>query len=95
MTKREFVKLKKGDILIAIRHILDDDGQIAISENSEWKVHSFDTLPQSKTSDKPEVSIEIINIADGNKHQITKETSTNFLVYKRKRGPLPKEESSS
>ena len=94
MTKREFVKLKKGDILIAIRHVLDENGQIAISENSEWKVNNFETLPPENDQQKPEVSVEIINIADGNMHQITKETSTNFLVYKRKRGPLPKEDSS-
>jgi hypothetical protein len=92
MTKREFVKLKKGDILIAIRHILNENGQIAISENSEWKVNIFESLPQKNEDEKPEVAVEIINIADGKKHKITKETSTNFLVYKRKRGPLPKQD---
>jgi hypothetical protein len=91
MTKREFVKLKKGDILIAIRHLLDENGQISIRENSEWKVNKFDTIPPKSDDEKPEIAVEIVNIADGNKHQITKETSTNFLVYKRKRGPLPKE----
>jgi hypothetical protein len=90
MTKREFVKLKKGDILIAIRHLLDENGDVLVHENSEWKVNEFETLPLKKDDEKPEVSVEIINIASGQMHHITKETSTNFLVYKKRRGPHPK-----
>lgn len=38
MTKREFIKLKEGNMVLAIRHIFNEKGQIAIAENSEWEV---------------------------------------------------------
>ena len=79
MTKREFVKLKKGDILLAIRHLLNESGEVTINENSEWRVDSIQ-------------SVKVINLSNGKKHSITKEKSTNFLIYKRKRGPVPKDE---
>jgi len=92
MTKREFVKLKKGDILLAIRHILDDEGQVTISENSEWRVIKIDHLPIQGKSKKTIKAVEVINLSAPQKLIMTKENSTNFVVYKRRRGPVPKEE---
>ncbi|UCF64119.1 MAG: hypothetical protein JSW33_16395 [bacterium] len=92
MTKREFVKLKKGDILLAIRHILDDQGRVSISENSEWRVIKIDHLPTQGESKKTTKAIEVVNLSAPQKLIITKENSTNFVVYKRRRGPVPKEE---
>jgi hypothetical protein len=92
MTKREFVKLKKGDILLAIRHILDDEGQVTISENSEWRVIKIDHLAIQGKSKKTTKAVEVINLSAPQKLIMTKENSTNFVVYKRRRGPVPKEE---
>ena len=92
MTKREFVKLKKGDVLLAIRHILDDEGQVTISENSEWRVIKIDHLPIQGESKKTTKAIEVINLSAPQKLIMTKENSTNFVVYKRRRGPVPKKE---
>jgi hypothetical protein len=93
MTKREFVKLKKGDILLAIRHLLNEHGEVTINENSEWRVEKIEYLPASGHSKKNIQSVKMVNLADGKKHSITKENSTNYLIYKRKRGPVPKEET--
>lgn len=38
MTKREFIKLKEGNMVLAIRYIFNEKGQIAIAENREWEV---------------------------------------------------------
>ena len=93
MTKREFVKLKKGDILLAIRHILDKEGQVSISENSEWRVIKINHLPVQGENKKNVKTVEIINLSTPQKLVITKENSTNFVVYKRRRGPIPKEDA--
>ena len=92
MTKREFVKLKKGDILLAIRHLLNESGEVTINENSEWRVDKIEYLPASGHGKKSIQSVKVINLSNGKKHSITKEKSTNFLIYKRKRGPVPKDE---
>jgi len=36
-------------------------------------------------------AVEVINLSTPQKLVITKENSTNFVVYKRRRGPIPKE----
>ena len=92
MTKREFVKLKKGDILLAIRHLLNERGEVTINENSEWRVEKIEYLPASGHVKKSIQSVKMINLANGKKYSIAKENSTNFLIYKRKRGPVPKDE---
>jgi hypothetical protein len=92
MTKREFVKLKKGDILLAIRHLLNEHGEVIINENSEWRVEKIEYHPTTGPGKKSIQSVKMINLDNGKKHSITKENSTNFLIYRRKRGPVPKEE---
>jgi hypothetical protein len=90
MTKREFAKLRKGDILLVIRHLLDNSGKIVVPENSEWKVEDIEVRPIKGQIDKSE---KMIHIIDDHRHQsltISKDNSVNFLVYKRKRGPLPR-----
>ncbi len=90
MTKREFVKLKKGDIVLAIRHILSEEGKILIQENSEWRVEGIDLLPNRGQGRKPMKSVKVINVDNQKPYQITKDNSAFFLIYKRKRGPLPR-----
>jgi hypothetical protein len=92
MTKREFVKLKKGDILLAIRHFLNEHGEVIINENSEWRVEKIEYVPTASHGKKSVQSVKMINLSNGQKYSITKESSTNFLIYKRKRGPVPKDE---
>jgi len=91
MTKREFVKLKKGDVLLAIRHLLNERGEVDIRENSEWRVEKIEYQPASRQGRKNIQSVKVINLANGQKHSITRENSTNFLIYKRRRGPVPKD----
>lgn len=90
MTKREFVKLKIGDILLAIRHLLNDKGEIVISENSEWRVEKIEHMPSRDQAKKAATAVQIMNPQNGQIYTIYKDNSTNFLVYKRKRGPVPK-----
>jgi len=91
MTKREFAKLKKGDILLVIRHLLDNNGQIVVPENSEWKVQDIEVRPVKGHIDKKERMIHIINDQGQQSLTISKDNSVYFLIYKRKRGPLPRE----
>ena len=88
MTKREFAKLRKGDILLVIRHLLDNNGKILIPENSEWKVEEIEVKPVKDHIDKNERMVHIINEQSLQSMTISKDSSVNFLVYKRKRGPL-------
>jgi hypothetical protein len=91
MTKREFVKLKKGDILLAIRHLLNEHGEVTINENSEWRVEEVEYLSTGSQVKKSVQSVVMSNLTNGQKYSITKENSTNFLIYKRRRGPVPKD----
>lgn len=91
MTKREFVKLKKGDILLVIRHLLNDNGQILVAENSEWKVMELEIQPHKNQIEKNQRLIHIYNDQNKQSFTISKNNSVNFVVYKRKRGPLPRE----
>jgi len=91
MTKREFVKLKKGDILLAIRHLLNEHGEVTINENSEWRVEKIEYLITANQGKKSVQSVMMSNLSNSQKYSITKENSTNFLIYKRKRGPVPKD----
>jgi hypothetical protein len=90
MTKREFVKLKKGDILLVIRHLLNDNGQIVVAENSEWKVMEIEIQPLKNQIDKNQRLVHIYNDQSKQFLTISKDNSVNFVVYKRKRGPLPR-----
>lgn len=91
MTKREFVKLKKGDILLVIRHLLNNDGQILVAENSEWKVMEIEIQPYQNQIAKNQKLLHIYNDQSKQSLTISKDNSVNFVVYKRKRGPLPRE----
>ena len=91
MTKREFVKLKKGDILLVIRHLLDENGQILVAENSEWKVERIEIQPLKSQFEKNQRLVQIFNDQNQQSLTISKDNSVNFVVYKRKRGPLPRE----
>ena len=93
MTKREFVKLKKGDILLAIRHLLNEQGEVTINENSEWRVEKVEYLSTANQGKKSVQSVMMSNLSNNQKYSITKENSTNFLIYKRKRGPIPKDKT--
>ena len=93
MTKREFVKLKKGDILLAIRHLLNEHGEVTINENSEWRVEKVEYLSTASQGKNSVQSVMMSNLSNGQKYSITKENSTNFLIYKRKRGPVPKDQT--
>ncbi|MBN2364892.1 MAG: hypothetical protein EH225_01920 [Calditrichaeota bacterium] len=90
MTKREFVKLKKGDVILAIRHLLDDKGTIIIPENSQWKVEEINLIPLKGQGRKPIKTTIINNVTNGATFKLTKDNSAGFLIYKRKRGPSPK-----
>jgi hypothetical protein len=90
MTKREFVKLKKGDILLVIRHLINDAGTILINENSEWKVEDIELKHLKGQGRKPCKTAYLQNITNGKTYTLTKDNSANFLVYRRKRGRLPK-----
>ena len=91
MTKREFVKLKKGDILLVIRHLLNKDGQILVAENSEWRVEGIEIQPLKNQFEKNQRLVHIFNDQNQQSLTISKDNSVNFVVYKRKRGPLPRE----
>ncbi len=90
MTKREFVKLKKGDILLAIRHLINDAGTILIKENSEWKVKEIELQHLKGQGRKPNKTAYLQNLSNGKTYTITKDNSANFLIYRRKRGRVPK-----
>jgi hypothetical protein len=91
MTKREFVKLKKGDILLVMRHLLNNDGQILVAENSEWRVRQIEIRPLKNQLEKNERLVHLFNDQNQQSLTISKDNSVNFVVYKRKRGPLPQE----
>jgi len=91
MTKREFVKLKKGDILLVIRHLLNNDGQILVAENSEWRVEQIEIQPLKNQNEKNLRLVHLFNDQNQQSLTISKDSSVNFVIYKRKRGPLPRE----
>jgi len=91
MTKREFVKLKKGDILLVIRHLLNKDGQILVAENSEWRVEQIEIQPLKNQNEKNLRLVHLFNDQNQQSLTISKDSSVNFVIYKRKRGPLPRE----
>jgi hypothetical protein len=86
MTKREFVRLKEGDVILAIRHMLDKDGQILVAENSEWKVSEITLMRYKGQGKKPLKLAQIINLTTGKSFEIGKDNSTNFVLIKRWRG---------
>jgi hypothetical protein len=80
MTKREFVKLKEGDTVMAIRHILDPDGNIVVAEDSAWRVDKIKLLHFKGQGRKPNKTALIVNTESKNSYKITKDNSANFLV---------------
>ena len=88
MTKREFVHLKKGDVILAIRHMLDKDGQILVPENSEWEVSEITLMRYKGQGRKPLKLANIINMNTGKSFEIGKDNSANFLLVKRKSGQI-------
>ena len=86
MTKREFVWLKKGDVILAIRHMLDKDGQIIVAENSEWRVSEITLIRYKGQGRKPLKLARLVNLTNGSSLEIGKENSANFLLVKKKRG---------
>jgi len=85
MTKREFVRLKKGNVILAIRHMLDKDGKIIVGENSEWKVVEVTLMRYKGQGRKPLKIVHIVNLANGKSFEIGKENSANFLLVKKGR----------
>jgi hypothetical protein len=83
MTKREFVKLKEGDTILAVRHILDPDGKIVVAENSEWRVDKIELLHFKGQGRKPKKTALVVNTESKNSYEITKDNSSNFLVSRK------------
>lgn len=86
MTKREFVRLERGDMVLAIRHILNENGQIVVHEESEWKVSDINITHFKGQGRKPFKTAKIINVKNGQKYEIGKENSASFLLVKKQRG---------
>jgi hypothetical protein len=78
--------LKEGDVILAIRHMLDKDGQILVAENSEWKVSEITLMRYKGQGKKPLKLAQIINLTTGKSFEIGKDNSTNFVLIKRWRG---------
>jgi hypothetical protein len=82
MTKREFIKLKEGDVVLAIRHIFNEKGQIAIAENSEWEVKEIALEHFKGQGRKPMKTALIENLSDYQQFTLTKKNSPYFMLVK-------------
>jgi hypothetical protein len=82
MTRREFIKLKEGDVVLAIRHVFNEDSQIVIAENNEWEVKEINLEHFKGQGYKPKKTAMIENLANHQQSTVTKENSPYFVIIK-------------
>lgn len=69
-------------MVLAVRHIFNENGQIAIAENSEWKVKEIALEHFKGQGRKPKKTALIENLSDCQLFSVTKKNSPYFLLIK-------------